>query len=205
MTTLCIKYIYIYTALCYNSLHSCTSARAQIPLSTHTQPQLPKKHMASGPSPTKIHSAYRPHTATTATRVVYPYAPSRTHAHNKPHLYTHKLDATRRGRDTHTNVFGSCFAHCYTLHSVYVASFYSYLACFMNTVTLNMYMFMLYTGLTRRSALFVFLWLRPRNTLIPPLPTYSSHARWSLPSGTIPPPLYLFLLLLLLLLLLQVI
>ena len=34
----------------------------------------------------------------------------------------------------------------------------------MNTVTLNMYMILSNTGFTRRNALFIFLWLRPRNT-----------------------------------------
>ena len=42
--------------------------------------------------------------------------------------------------------------------------FYSYLACFVNTFTLNMYVSMSCTGLTRRNTLFVFLWLRHRNT-----------------------------------------
>jgi len=42
--------------------------------------------------------------------------------------------------------------------------FYSYLACFVNTSTLNMYVSMAYTGFTRRNMLFVFLWLRHRNT-----------------------------------------
>jgi len=44
------------------------------------------------------------------------------------------------------------------------AEFYSYLAGFMNTSTLNMYVFLSNTEFTRRSTLFVFLWLRPRNT-----------------------------------------
>jgi len=42
--------------------------------------------------------------------------------------------------------------------------FYSYLACFVNTFTLNMYVYMSYTGLTRRNTVFIFLWLRHRNT-----------------------------------------
>jgi len=42
--------------------------------------------------------------------------------------------------------------------------FYSYLARFTNTVTLNMYMFLSDTGLTTRNTSFVFVWLRPRNT-----------------------------------------
>ena len=33
----------------------------------------------------------------------------------------------------------------------------------MNTVTLNMNVFLSNTGFTRRSALFTFVWLRPRN------------------------------------------
>ena len=45
--------------------------------------------------------------------------------------------------------------------------FYSYLACFVNTVILNMYIFMSYTGLSRRYAVFLFMRLRPRNTRIP--------------------------------------
>ena len=42
--------------------------------------------------------------------------------------------------------------------------FYSYLACFVNTCTLNMYVSMPYTGLIRRNTLFIFLWSRHRNT-----------------------------------------
>jgi len=42
--------------------------------------------------------------------------------------------------------------------------FYSYLACFMITTTLDMYIFMSYAGLTRRNTLFVFVWLRYMNT-----------------------------------------
>jgi len=42
--------------------------------------------------------------------------------------------------------------------------FYSRLTCFVNTFTLNMLVSMLYTGLTRRNALFIFVWLRHRNT-----------------------------------------
>jgi len=34
----------------------------------------------------------------------------------------------------------------------------------MNTVTLNMYISVSYTGLIRRKTLFVFVWLHPRNT-----------------------------------------
>jgi len=46
----------------------------------------------------------------------------------------------------------------------YNTVFYSYLARFMNTETLNMNMFLSNTGFTRRKVLFIFLWLRPRNT-----------------------------------------
>ena len=42
--------------------------------------------------------------------------------------------------------------------------FYSCLAWFVNMVTLNMYMFMLYIGLIKRNTVFVFVNLRPRNT-----------------------------------------
>ena len=42
--------------------------------------------------------------------------------------------------------------------------FYSYLPCFMNTVTLNMYVFLSNTGSTWRNTVFVLLWLRHRNT-----------------------------------------
>ena len=34
----------------------------------------------------------------------------------------------------------------------------------MNTVPLNMNMFLSNTGFTRRNTLFIFMWLRPRNT-----------------------------------------
>jgi len=44
--------------------------------------------------------------------------------------------------------------------------FYSYSACFVNIGTLNMYVSMSYTGLTRRNTVFRFLWLRHRNTWI---------------------------------------
>jgi len=39
-------------------------------------------------------------------------------------------------------------------------AFYSFLACFMNTTTLNMDVSTSYTGLHRRNTLFVFVWLR---------------------------------------------
>jgi len=45
-------------------------------------------------------------------------------------------------------------------------AFYSYVACFVNTFSLNMYVSMSYTGLTRRNTLFILLWLRHRNTWI---------------------------------------
>ena len=34
----------------------------------------------------------------------------------------------------------------------------------MNTVALNIYVFMSNTGFARQNTVFVFLWLRPRNT-----------------------------------------
>jgi len=43
------------------------------------------------------------------------------------------------------------------------AGLYSYLARFMDTVTLNMNMFLSNTEFTGRNTLFIFLWLRPRN------------------------------------------
>ena len=42
--------------------------------------------------------------------------------------------------------------------------FYLWLACFVNTFTLNMYVSMPYTGFTRRNTVFMFLRLRQRNT-----------------------------------------
>jgi len=42
--------------------------------------------------------------------------------------------------------------------------FYSYLACLMNTFTLNIYVSTSYTEWSRRNTLFIFLWLRHRNT-----------------------------------------
>jgi len=41
---------------------------------------------------------------------------------------------------------------------------YSHLACFVNTCTLHMYVSMAYTGVTRRNTVFIFVWLRHRNT-----------------------------------------
>jgi len=49
----------------------------------------------------------------------------------------------------------------------YKTRFYSYLACFVNTLTLNVYGFLSYTGLTRRNTRFIFLWLRHRNRVHP--------------------------------------
>jgi len=46
----------------------------------------------------------------------------------------------------------------------YNTGFYSYVARFRNTVTLDMYMFLSNTGFTRRNTLLIFVWLRPRNT-----------------------------------------
>jgi len=45
--------------------------------------------------------------------------------------------------------------------------FDSDLACFVNTFALNMHVSMSYTGSTRRNTVFIFLWLRYRNTSIP--------------------------------------
>jgi len=42
--------------------------------------------------------------------------------------------------------------------------FSSDLPCFVNICTLNMYVSMSYSGLTRRNTVFIFLWLRHRNT-----------------------------------------
>jgi len=42
---------------------------------------------------------------------------------------------------------------------------YLYLACFVNTLTLNMYVSMSYTRLSRWNTLFVLLWLRHRNRM----------------------------------------
>jgi len=41
---------------------------------------------------------------------------------------------------------------------------YSYLACFVNTFSLNMYVSMPFTGLARRNAVFMLLWLCHRKT-----------------------------------------
>ena len=46
----------------------------------------------------------------------------------------------------------------------YDTVFYSYLAYFMNTSILNIYVSMSYTGVTRQNTVFVFLWLHPGNT-----------------------------------------
>jgi len=50
------------------------------------------------------------------------------------------------------------------LSKEYNTAFYSYLARFMNTATLNMYMLLSNTWFTKRNTLFIFVWLRPRNT-----------------------------------------
>jgi len=69
--------------------------------------------------------------------------------------------------DTHT------YTHTHTPYMLntraeeYYTVFYSYVACFMNTSTLNVYISMPYAGLTRRNTVFVFVWLSPRNTWIP--------------------------------------
>jgi len=55
----------------------------------------------------------------------------------------------------------------YVLNTLYEENntvFYSYLACFLNTLSLNMYVAMPYTGLTRRNMVFIFVWLPHRNT-----------------------------------------
>jgi len=44
------------------------------------------------------------------------------------------------------------------------AVFYSYVACFVNTFTLNIYVSMTYAGLARRNTLFVFVELPHRDT-----------------------------------------
>jgi len=46
----------------------------------------------------------------------------------------------------------------------YNTVFYSWLARFMNTVALNVSMFLSNTGFTRRNTVFIFVCLRPRNT-----------------------------------------
>jgi len=49
----------------------------------------------------------------------------------------------------------------------YNTVFYSYLACFVNTVTLNMYGLLSNTAFTRRNTLVVLVWRSHRNTWIP--------------------------------------
>jgi len=44
--------------------------------------------------------------------------------------------------------------------------FYSYLASFVNTFSLNMYVSMSYTRFTKRNPVFIILWLRRRDTCI---------------------------------------
>jgi len=60
------------------------------------------------------------------------------------------------------------FGDVRALHVEYAEAYhtvvYSELARFMNTVTLNMNLFLSNTGFTRRNMVFKFLWLRPRNT-----------------------------------------
>ena len=51
-----------------------------------------------------------------------------------------------------------------TRDQAYNTLLYSYLACYVNTSTLSMQVFMSYTGFTRRDTLFIFVWLRHRNT-----------------------------------------
>ena len=46
----------------------------------------------------------------------------------------------------------------------YKTIFYSYLARFMNIATLNMNLFLSNAGFSRRNTVFIFVWLRPRNT-----------------------------------------
>ena len=50
-----------------------------------------------------------------------------------------------------------------TRNEEYNAVFYSYLACVVNTSTLNIYVSMAYTGWTRWNTVFICLWLRHRN------------------------------------------
>jgi len=49
----------------------------------------------------------------------------------------------------------------YAMRRIYTV-FYSYLACFMNTVVLNIYVFLSNAGFIRRNTVCIFLWLRPR-------------------------------------------
>jgi len=51
-----------------------------------------------------------------------------------------------------------------TRNEVKNTGFYSYLACFVHTFTLNMYVSMSFTGVLRRDRYFIFLWLRHMNT-----------------------------------------
>jgi len=61
-----------------------------------------------------------------------------------------------------------CVAHMLSTRNEEINTvFYSYLPCFVNAFTLNMYVSMAYTGLTRRNTSFIFWWLRHRNTWIP--------------------------------------
>jgi len=56
--------------------------------------------------------------------------------------------------------------------------FYSYVACFVNTLTLNMYGSMSFTGFTRRNTLFMFVWLRLMHTWLP-----IQHVGWCVVFG----------------------
>jgi len=65
---------------------------------------------------------------------------------------------------THLRYWNSISVGAYTLNTrskEWNTVFYSYLACFMDTVILDVYVNI---GLTRKNTFSVFLWLRPRNT-----------------------------------------
>ena len=103
------------------------------------------------------------------------YRPSHRSVHINPHgpssSHTHSNQKTR-GSFLIINKTGSVFISTgdqrpYVLNTRKAENnsvLYSCLACFMNTVTLNMYTCMSHTGLHRRNTLLVFLWLRHRNT-----------------------------------------
>jgi len=72
-------------------------------------------------------------------------------------------------RGDENGLFLKFYAQPYTLNTRNKKNntgFYSYLACFVKTFTLNMYVSMSCTGLIRRNTLFVFLWSRHRNMWI---------------------------------------
>jgi len=69
--------------------------------------------------------------------------------------------ATQHSQDPICWIRGAKNRMQYSIH------IYNLLNCFMNTLTLNMYVSMAYTGYTMRNTLFIFVWLRPRNTWIP--------------------------------------